>query len=440
MGMSTDVFKPSKRAYLSAARKSVPDIWRTAAIGMYRDARRPRSRSAPASVPRTMFDPTHADKIANPYPDLERIREHPVVVNERLGVWMLGRYNDVHAAVRENTVLSSRDGIALQSFVVSSVLTAEPPNHTRLRRVTSPLFSKRAVQIQTSDIRDLTREALRPMQTGAVVDIVPALTIPMPIAVIARVLGVPRSQWTKFKEVSDTVASAAFAAGNVSEAARRLPGVLQTYLWLRSFLDSEIRRRTNTAADDLLNQFQLAIESGDLADQEAFVYTVLLLIAGNETTTNLLGMLLIKLAEDHELFLQLQADRSLIPGAVEEMLRWGAPEQWVTRVATAPYAIGNTVIPTGGKVVLFYASANRDPAKFPDPDRFDIHRDTTGHLGFGHGLHFCLGAHLARLETVTAINCLLDEVDGLELAGPVRWGTNPSLQGPVSLPLRLRGR
>ena len=104
--------------------------------------------------------------------------------------------------------------------------------------------------------------------------------------------------------------------------------------------------------------------------------------------------------------------------------------QWVTRVATAPYEVGGTVIPAGGKVVLFYASANRDPRKFSDPDRLDIHRDTTGHLAFGHGLHFCLGAHLARLETVTAVNHLLDEVDGLELAGPVRWGRRRRCRDP----------
>lgn len=437
--MPVDVaFKPSTRALISAARKSAPEIGRSIAIGMYRDARRPRSGSAPASVPRTTFDPTLPDTIANPYPDLERIREHPVVANERLGVWMIGRYDDVHAAVRENSALSSKDGIGLQAVVTSVVATAEPPDHTRLRRIAAPLLTKRSVQIQTSDIRDLTCAALAPMKAGAAVDTVPELTIPMPIAVIARILGVPPSERVKFKEVSDIVTSSLFSAGGVAEGLRRLPRTLQSFLWLRSFLDAEICRRAHAPADDLINQFQLAIESGDLDDQEAFLYTAMLLVAGNETTTNLLGMLLLKLAEDHELFLELQADRSLIPGAVEEMLRWGAPVQWVTRVAAAPYAIGDTVIPIGGKVMLLNASANRDPAKFADPDRFDIRRNTSGHLGFGYGLHFCLGAHLARLETITAINYLLDEVDGLELAGPVRWGKNPSLQGPVSVPLRIR--
>ena len=110
----------------------------------------------------------------------------------------------------------------------------------------------------------------------------------------------------------------------------------------------------------------------------------------------------------------------------------------MTRTLNADHEIGGSVIPQGGRVMLFYSGANRDPAKFDDPDRFDVHRDTTGHVGFGHGLHFCLGAHLARLEVITAINRLLDEVDGVELAGPVRWSTSPSLRGPVSLPIRAR--
>jgi cytochrome P450 len=112
----------------------------------------------------------------------------------------------------------------------------------------------------------------------------------------------------------------------------------------------------------------------------------------------------------------------------------------VTRTVTSPYEIDDTVIPKGAKALLLYGSANRDPRKFEDPDRFDIHRNVTGHLAFGHGVHFCLGAHLARLEVATAVDHLLDEVDGLELAGPVRWGTTPSLRGPVSVPLRIRRR
>ncbi|HTY34154.1 cytochrome P450 [Mycobacterium sp.] len=437
--MPTELLRPPPRALFSAARSSVPSLLRPVATGAYRDLRRPRPSSAPASVPRTTLDPTLAPHIANPYPDYERIREHPVVINERLGVWMIGRYDAVHAAVRNNVVFSSKDGVMLRSFVSSVVLLADPPEHTRLRHITAPMFSKRAVQTFTTDIRELAAESIAKLSDGDVVDLVAALTIPMPINVIARILGVPHDQWPAFRAVSDKFAQM-FAPRSMPEVARFMGSILQAYVQMRSFLDTEMRRRASEPADDLLSRLRAATATGELTDDEAFMYALILLVAGNETTTNLLGMLLIRLAEDRELFAELKADRSLLPAAVEETARWGSPVQWVTRTATAPYRIGDTVIPKGAKTVLFYASANRDPAKFTDPDRFDIHRDTTGHLAFGHGLHFCLGAHLARLEAITALDYLLDEVDDLELAGPVRWGTTPSLQGPASVPVRIRRR
>jgi len=437
--MPIDLHRPPPRAIVSAARRSVTDLWRPVATGVYRDLRRPRPRCAAASVPRTTFDPTLVESIANPYPDLARIREHPVVVNEQLGVWMIGRYDDVHSVVRDNVTFSSKDGIMLRSFVANVVLLSDPPEHTRLRHVVAPLFSKRTVQAQTSDIRQLAAEAIAPLTNGDVVDMVPALTIPMPINVIATILGIPREQWAAFRAVSDTFAQA-FGPRSIPEVLRLIGSSLQAYVQMRSFLDAEMRRRAVEPSEDLLSRLWAATASGELTDHEAFLYALILLVAGNETTTNLLGMLLIRLARDRELFAELKADRSLLAAAVEETARWGSPVQWVTRTATARSEIGGTVIPKGAKVLLLYASANRDPAKFAEPDVFDIHRNTTGHLAFGHGLHFCLGAHLARLEAVTAVDCLLDEIDGLELAGPVRWGTTPSLQGPASVPVRVSRR
>lgn len=352
---------------------------------------------------------------------------------------MLGRYDDVHAAARNSDVLSSRDGIMLRSFAASAVLLADPPEHTRLRHIAAPVFTKRAVKTLTSDIERMADESIAALQDGGTVDLVSALTIPMPINVIATILGIPREQWAGFRAVSEQIVQA-FAPRTLPEVARMVAGMLSSYVQLRTFITAEMDRRATAPADDLLTRLHQARVSGELTDNEAFFYATILLVAGNETTTNLLGMLLMRMAQDQDLFDELKADRSLIPHAIEETARWGSPVQWVTRVATAPYEVGGTVIPTGGKVVLFYASANRDPHKFTEPDRFDIHRDTTGHLAFGHGLHFCLGAHLARLETITAVNHVLDQVDGLELAGPVRWGTSPSLQGPASLPMRIRRR
>lgn len=435
--MPSDVIRPSPAALLAATRGSVTDLLKPAATGAYRDLRRPKSRTAPVTVPRTTFDPTLSANIANPYPALAQIREHPVVVNEELGVWMLGRYEDVHAAARDSAAFSSTDGILLRSFGASAVVFAQPPDHTRLRRVAAPMFNKRAVADLTSGVRELADAGIAPLGAGDVVDLVQSLTIPMPINVIAQMLGIPRGKWAEFRSMSEHFAGI-FGPRTTAEIVRVIGTGLPAYVRFRTLIAAEMNKRAVEPTDDLLTRFQTAREAGELSDTEAFVYAFLLLVAGNETTTNLLGMLLLRMAEDHNLFAELKADRSLIPAAVEETARWGSPVQWVSRTLTTAHRIGGTVIPRGARTLLFYSSANRDPEKFPNPHTFDIHRNTTGHLAFGHGLHFCLGAHLARLEVALAVEQLLETVDGIELAGPVKWATTPSLQGPASLPVRLR--
>lgn len=434
--MANDLMRPPPAAVLSAIRGTVGELIAPTLVGAYRDLRRPNA-SAFAGFPVMEFDPTLPESIADPYPVLQRIREHPVVVNRKLGVWMLARHEEVHDAARDNLTFSSIDGIVLRSFPVKAVVFADPPDHTRLRKAAVPMFTKRAVRDLATGIGALAAEGIAPLRGGGVVDLVRTLTVPLPINVIATMLGIPPDQWPAFRSISDHFAQA-FSARTVAEMLNQIGGGLPAYVRFRSFIEAEMRSRAAQPADDLITRLQQAEADGELSDAEAFLYALLLLVAGNETTTNLLGILLMKLAQDRDLFEELKADRGLIPAAVEEACRWGSPVQWVTRTLNADHHIGGGAIPRGGRVILFLAGANRDPAKFADPDRFDIHRDTTGHLGFGHGLHFCLGAHLARLEVITAVGHLLDAVDGLELAGPVRWGTTPSLQGPVSLPVRAR--
>ncbi len=435
--MTMNLLRPPPRAIAAATRTAVTELGPPLVVGTYRDLCRPRARRAPQSVPRTDFDPTLADSIVNPYPDFERLREHPVVVNELLDVWMLGRYTDVHAAARDHQMFSSASGIMLRSTPGPAMIVTDPPDHDRLRQVTQPMFSKKSIASLTAEIRALADIGVAQLKRGDTVDMVPALTIPLPINIIAHLLGVPRGQWDQFRAVSDHFAEI-FSPRTIRETLALVRSALPAYLGYRSFIAAELRRRAGRSGTELLDRLCAAVGDGEISDEEAFFYSVLILVAGNETTTNLLGMTLMRLAVDPNLFAELRSDRSLLPAAVEETARWGSPVQWVARTTTADYEIGDTVIPRGARVVLFYASANRDPAKFADPDRFDIHRVTAGHLAFGHGIHFCLGAHLARLEVVTAIGHLLDEVEGLELAGPVRWGSTPSLQGPVSVPVRAR--
>lgn len=436
--MVVDLLRPPPAALLTAARGSVTDLLKPVARGAYRDFRRPKPRSAPAAVPRTTFDPTLPQNIRHPHPHLvAQLREHPVVVNEELGVWMLGRYSDVHAAARDNATFSSTDGVMLRSFAASAVIFAQPPDHTRLRHVAAPMFTKRVVKDLTSQVRILAAQGIAPLHTGRVVDLVQTLTIPMPINVIATLLGIPGEQWPAFRSMSEHFAGI-FGPRTTAEIARVITSGLPAYVRFRSLIATEMDRRATEPGNDLLTRFQLARDGGELTETEAFLYALLLLAAGNETTTNLLGMFVLKLAKEPDLFAELKADRTLLPAAIEETARWGSPVQWVSRTLASDHQIGETVIPQGARTLLFYASANRDPEKFTDPDRYDIHRDTTGHLAFGHGLHFCLGAHLARLEVATALEELLDQIDGIELAGPVEWATTPSLQGPASLPVRIR--
>lgn len=422
---------------LSAARGAAGDLLKPAVVGAVRDLRRPRVAAAPSTVPRSMFDPTLPASIADPFADLAKLREHPVWVNEHLGVWMLARHEDVHAATRDNVTFTSRDGVTLRSFETSAVIFADPPDHTRLRHIAAPMFNKREVGNLASGIRELAADGVAELKAGQVVDLVSALTIPMPVTVIAQLLGIPREQWPGFRALSEHFANI-LGPRTAGEMVGLVGTALPAYVKFRSMIAGELRRRATEPADDLLTMLHNAMRDGDLSEQEAFFYALILLVAGNETTTNLLGILLLKMARDPELFAELKADRSLLPAATEEMARWGSPVQWVTRTITRDHPVGSVVMPRGARVALFYAAANRDPDKFPDPDRFDLHRKPTGHLAFGQGLHFCLGAHLARLEVITAVDQLLDEVDSLELAGPVRWSTTPSLRGPVSLPVRVK--
>ncbi|MDG5484883.1 cytochrome P450 [Mycolicibacterium gadium] len=403
--------------------------------GAVRDLRLARVGSVAQRVPRTTFDPTATDTIRDPFPALARLREHPVHVNEKLNVWMLARHEDVTAAARAHDVLSSSSGVLLRSTVIPSVITTDEPDHARLRRVAAPYFTPSAMRRLEGSLAQFVDPSVDALTSGAVVDMVPALTVPLPVSAIALLLGVDRSRWRDFRVWSNGV-TALFGASSLAEVTTTIGHALPGILSLRELIVDELHRRRREERDDVLGGLSKALAAHEITPLEALSAALIVLIAGNETTTNLLGILLIQLASDPELYARLRDDRDLIPAAVEETLRWGSPVQWVTRTTLSPYRVADTVIPARSRVVLFYAGANRDPRRFADPDHFDIERKPLGHTGFGHGSHFCMGAHLARLEVVVALNGIFDRLAGLELAGPVKWTTTPSLSGPTALPMR----
>ena len=402
--------------------------------GAWSDLRRPSVRRAGVEVARTDFDPTDPATIADPFPGLARLREHPVAVNEKLGVWMIARHDDVSAAARAPVVLSSAMGVLLRSAPIEVVPTTDPPVHDRLRRVISPIFTPGRARKMESDLREFVTPGIAALAEGHVVDAVPAITVPLPVSAIASLLGVPREHWPNFRAWSDEIARI-FGISSLTDFPILMSRSMPAMSAMRNLVVAELAAR-KPGDDDMIGLLRRARDAGEMTDEQVIATAIAILFAGNETTTNLIGMLLLKLARDPELFDRLRDNRDLIPNAVEEMLRWGSPVQWLARYSTAPYPIGGTVIPARSRVVLLYAGANRDPAKHIDPDTFDIDRKSVNHLGFGQGTHFCLGAHLARVEARVALNVLFDQVQHLEIAGPVEWTTAPSLSGPTKLPMR----
>ncbi|MDY6999212.1 MAG: cytochrome P450 [Actinomycetota bacterium] len=403
--------------------------------GVLQDLRRTKARHAGSHVARTVFDPTDPDTIACPFPGLARLREQRVAVNERLNVWMLSRYSDVMAAARAHDTLSSASGILLRSMPMPGVVSTDDPDHARLRRITAPSFTPGAVRRLEQLLGELVQPGIDALAGGRPVDLVPAVTVPLPISAIALILGVDDARGGEFQRYSEDFRSV-FAVSSLTEVTRSIGRALPGMLAMRGLIVDELDRRTGTPTDDVFGRVRAALDEGDMSMLEALSTALILLVAGSETTTNLLGILLLQLARDPALYDRLRENRDLIPAATEEALRWGCPVQWVGRTALRPYRVGEVTIPPRSRVVLLYAGANHDPDRFDRPDEFDIDRGGAGHLTFGHGAHFCMGAHLARLEVRVALESILDAVERLELAGPVTWTTTPSLSGPTSVPVR----
>jgi cytochrome P450 len=277
------------------------------------------------------------------------------------------------------------------------------------------------------------------LEEGGGCDAVAALAGPLPVATIARVLGIPEDDEPRFRQWSDSVVEG-FGIESGAGRLRSSAGVLGATLRLHSYFLELFSRRRQDPGDDVLSKLLASSDEGGLSEDELFWFAFLLLIAGNETTTNLIGTMLLALAEDPEQYERLAVDPSLIRPAVEEALRHTSPIQGMYRVAREDYEVGDASIPAGGRVLLLFGAANRDPRHYPDPDRFDVARNPADHLGFGTGIHFCLGAHLARLEAEVVLGLLAERVERIELAGEPRWRHNPALRGLASLPLRLTPR
>jgi hypothetical protein len=347
--------------------------------------------------------------VADPYPEYARWRaELPVWWAEDAQGWVLSRHDDVRAVLRQSEAFSSA---AMGAEVPLPLLTDDPPRHTQLRKLVDRAFTVRMLRELEGEVDALARGFVEAIPTGAPVDIVPALTQPLPVAVIARMMGIPFERADDFKRWSDALTST--VAGATREA--RMRDIAEMGAFFQSLI---AERRAHPGADLVSAVVNAEVDGAHLSDAEIVGFNMLLLIAGNETTTNLLGNMLNILAERPQDYTRLAGEPALIPAAVDEALRFDSPVQFLQRRLTRPATFHGQAMDVGDTVTVLTGSANRDEGVYANADRYDIERTKVNHHSFGFGIHFCIGAPLARLEAQCAMRHLVRRFPHIARATP----------------------
>jgi len=392
----------------------------------------------------------------DPYPFFTRLREEEPVHRTPLGAYMLSRHADASAVVRDSTLSNDqRNSELYEAYMAANppqdesdlglrsrnatMLFLDPPDHTRLRGLVSKAFTPRVIGRLRPRIEQLVDELL-----GAVadrgdgrMDVVSDLAYPLPVVIICELLGIPPADHATFQDWSrDLVHSIDPDPLITPEQQAQIEAAGDAFI---EYFVALIDERRAALGDDLLSGLIAAEEAGDrLSEEELLGTALLLLVAGHETTVNLIGNGTLALLRHRDQLERLRADPALDRNAVEELLRYDSPVTFTQRITLADYAVGDVTIPPRQQLIIVLAAANRDPVTFREPDRLDLGRpEANRHLAFGGGHHFCLGAALARLEGEVAIPALLRRFPALELAGdPVRRGTF-TLRGLEQLPVTV---
>jgi cytochrome P450 len=401
--------------------------------------------TAPAGDEPGLFGP---DMLADPYRVYHRLRSsNPAVWWPGLDAWLVTGYQAVSAALRDARLSSDRfdrvrqrlAGKGLERMIdqrVRSMIHMDPPDHTRLRGLVNKAFTPRAVDAMAPRIQHLVDGFLDRVTSAGKMDAIAELAYPLPVTVIAEMLGIPPADRARFKQWSDEI-SVVLSGDAAALPEGELRRAMTARVELVDYFRTVVQQRREQPGDDLLTALVRAEEGGGrLTEDELYNTAVLLLIAGNETTTNLIGNGLLALLGHPEEMRKLLANPALVGSAVEEMLRYDSPVQMTTRIAKSDVEIHGAKVAAGQTVYLILAAANRDPGQFPDPDRFDVSRTENKHVAFGAGPHFCLGAPLARLEAQISFRTLLSRFPTLKLAAEkVEHRNNFNLRGLKELPV-----
>jgi cytochrome P450 len=396
------------------------------------------------------YDPTRPEVIADPYPMYRELRERdPVHWSDRLRGWVLTRYPDVRAMLHDKRMSSDRitpflarlsaplrDGLADVADVLGAYMNfSDPPSHTRMRALVGKAFTSRSIGGLEPRITAMVDQLLdRPRDE---IDLIADLAAPLPLMVIGEMLGVPPADHDRLRRWSHNVAA---LIGGALATKDKLPRAMQSLREILEYFRPLIADRRARPHDDLLGLLVSASERGDaLAEHELLATCILLLGAGHETTTNLIGNGMLALLRHPAQLAKLAGDPGLIETAVEELLRYDSPNQNQGRVASEDVELGGRVIRRGDIVHCMVNAANRDPEVFERPDELDITRADNRHVSFGHGIHFCIGAPLARLETRIAITGLLARYPRLRLArDTLVWSDSLTFRGVKALPVATR--
>ena len=371
----------------------------------------------------------------DPYPSYRMLREHSPAVRLGDGSWILTGFHAVYGALRDHAAFSSRaisdQGPDVESQVV--LISDDPPRHTRLRGLVNKAFTPRRVSGLEPRIAAITEQLLEHFAAAASagpVEAMRTLAIPLPVTVIAELLGVERERHDDFKRWSVIVVSEETEENREAHEAELAE--------MRDYFQHTVDLRRAEPLKDLFSSLvQSELDGHKLEDWEVIGMATLLLVAGNETTTNLIGNALNVLAERPSLWEQLRADRELVPALIEETLRYDSPVQTLPRLTLRDVEVAGRTIEEGANVTVSFAAANRDPEGFEHPDEVRLDRDLTKHLALGHGIHYCLGSPLARAEAKIALNALLDRYSTLRPADEPGEHQRASfiVRGFTSLPL-----
>jgi pimeloyl-[acyl-carrier protein] synthase len=384
--------------------------------------------------------------LADPYPLYHRLRvEDPVHWDPFLHTWIVTRYEDVMTVLQHFSAsrtptpeqLAALGLTKLAPFaevLVRQMLFLDPPAHGRIRLLASKAFTPRRVEAMRSHIQDITDNLLDAVQDGGFMDVIADLADPLPSIVTAEVLGLPPADWKKLTAWSTNFAEILGNFQHNPDGAARALHILEE---MTQYFQEAIRDHQQNPRDDLISAFLSAEQEGDrLTEEEVVANSIMVMTGGQETTTNLIGNGLLTLLRQPEQFEQLRADPSLIPNAIEELLRYESPIQYTSRLAPDDLELGGKTIRKRQAVIAVMGAANRDPERYPDPDRLDITRKDNRHLAFAWGAHFCFGAPLARVEGHVAFETMLRRMPDMKLVpGPASWRANMGFRGLTTLPV-----